>query len=133
MIRKSVKRFSEKITPKLDCQDMDQTGGLFAPMLVYDGPHRAPNRLRQRIRIAAPGLWQTLNRGHDRIENQVVEGLARPVLLGDSDQIDLGIVGELALRGHGDSDESAAGKRHAAPLDHRARLGILENRAVLVE
>ena len=44
-----------------------------------------------------------------------------------------GIVGQFALVGDGDGDEGAAGKGQFSPLDHGARLGILQDRAVLVE
>ena len=53
------------------------------------------------------------------------------ILLGDPDQIDLGIVGQFALVGHRDRDEGAAGKGQPAPFDHGARFGILQDRAVL--
>lgn len=102
-------------------------------MFVDHGPDRASHRLAQGVGIAATRLRQALDGGHHGIEDDVVEELAGPVLLGDADEIDLGIVGELALRRHGDGYEGAAGKGHAATLDHRAGLGVLQNRPVLVE
>ncbi|MGY3514264.1 hypothetical protein ACVIQY_007239 [Bradyrhizobium sp. USDA 3051] len=74
-----------------------------------------------------------LDGGDHGVEDEVVEGLARFVLLGDTDEFDRGIVGKLALLRHGDGDKGAAGEGHAAPLAHRAGLGVLQNRAVLVE
>src|SRR5262245_67290 len=94
----------------LDCQYMYQTGGLFAPMFVDHGPHGAPHRLSQSIGVAAAGPRQAFDGRDHGVEDEVVKGLARLVLLGYADEIDLWVVGELTLRGHGDGDEDAAGK-----------------------
>src|SRR3954447_12900839 len=97
MIRESVKRFSGKIMPKLDCQDVYQTGGLFTPMFVDHRTDSASHRLSQRIRVATARLRQTFDGGDHGVEDDVVERLARFVLLGGADQIDPGIVDEFAL------------------------------------
>ena len=102
-------------------------------MLVDGGAHRPAHRFRHRVGIAPPRPRQALHRRYHDVEHDLVDDLAGRILLGDADQINLGIVGQFALFGHRDRDEGAAGKRHPAPLDHGARFGILQDRAVLVE
>ena len=71
----------------------------------------------------------------DTTTSNTISSSASPaaILLGDADQINLGIVGQFALFGHRDGDEGAAGKSHPPPFDHGARLGVLQDVAVLVE
>ena len=76
---------------------MNEAKRLLAPVLVDRPAHRAPHRFRQRIRIAPPRPRQAFHRRYHRIEHDVVERLAGRILLGDADEINLGIVGELAL------------------------------------
>ena len=112
---------------------MNEANRLLAPMLVDDGPHRAAHRFRHCVGIAPPRPRQALDGGNHRIEHDLVDHLAGRILLGDADEINLGIVGQFALVGDGDGDERAAGKSHPPPLDHGAGLGILQDVAILVE
>src|ERR1700751_2917051 len=102
----------------LDLQNMDDAERLLAPLLVQGRPDPPPYRFSHRIRIAAPRPWQAFDRGDHHIEHDVVEGFASRILLGDADQINLGIVGQLALLGYGNGYKNAPRKAHPPPLGH---------------
>src|SRR5216684_370295 len=89
--------------PNLHHQNVNVTQRLLAPLLIDRGTHRPAHRLRHGV-------------GHD-----VVDDFSGGILLGYSDQINLGVVGQFALFGHRNRHESAAGESHAAALDHGTR------------
>ena len=92
---------------------------------------RTDSAIASGSRRRARGRFSTV----ETTASNTISSIASPadILLGDADQIDLGIVDQFALVGHRDRDEGAAGEGQLAPLDHGARLGLLEDRAVLVE
>src|SRR4029079_9975576 len=106
---------------------------LLAPLLVQCRSHRAAYRFGGGVSVAPPRPRQAFHGRYHYIEHDVVERLAGRILLGDTDQINLRIVRELAFFGHGDRDKDAAGKSHPPPFHHGPRLGILQDIAVLVE
>src|SRR3954466_10823397 len=121
-------------TPAIsDRQNVHIAQWLLAPLLVDGGAHRAAHRLGQRARVAPPRPRQPLDGRYHDVEHDIVDHFSGRVLFRDADQIDLGIVGQFALLVHRDGDEGAPGESHLAPLDYRARPGILQDRAVLVE
>ena len=110
---------------------MNDAKRLLAPLLVDFGAHRAPHGFGDRIGIAAARTRQVLDRRDNDIENIVRDDLAFLILFRNTDQINLGIVGEIALLGHGDGHECAARKRQPPPLDDGARLLGFKDVAVL--
>src|SRR5882757_10459114 len=116
-----------------DRQNVNEADRLLAPVLVDDGTYRTAHRFRHRIRIAFARPGEALHRRDHDVEHDLVDDFAGRILLGDADEINLGIVGQFAFFGHGNRNKGAAGKTHSPPFYHGARLGILQNVAVLVE
>ena len=106
---------------------MHQAERLLAPLLVQD------DRTARRTNSASASASRRRARGSPStvettdIEHDLVELLAGLILLGDTDKINLGIVGQFALFGHRDRHEDAAGKAHPSPLDNGTRLGVLQD------
>src|ERR1700730_3967410 len=117
----------------LDRQNMNVAQRLLAPMLVNRRSYGPAQRLRDGVGIATPRPRQALHGRYHDVVHDLIDDLSGRILFRDPDEINLGIVGQFALFSHGNRDENAAGEGQSAPFDHRARLGILQYRAVLVE
>src|SRR5690349_10344251 len=86
-----------RVVAALDFQHMDEADRLFAPLLVDGRAHCPPHRLGGGVGIAPACAWQSLEGRDDGIEYDVVDLLARRILLGDADHVHFGIIGQLAL------------------------------------
>src|ERR1700721_1395153 len=116
-----------------DSQNVNVAQRLLAPMLVDRRAHGPAYRLRHGVGVAPPRPRQTLHRRYHDVEHDLVDDLSGRILFGDSNQVNLGIVGQFTRFGYRDRHQGAASESQFAPFDDGTGFRFLEDRAVLVK